>query len=102
MVFIANANFRAHKSKKKTQIEFGSLSGSTVKYRKSQLFVFTDRLMVAKIEAKKLFSKGSSLRFKNQFNMVDIKISDRDNPLELDITSVKTEGMVTVTKFRCR
>ena len=58
--------------------------------------------MVAK-ESKALFSKTKSLRYKHQFNMVEIKISDyRDSPSELDITSVKTEGTVTVTKYRCR
>jgi len=87
---------------KELEVEFGSLAGSSVKYSKSKLFVFTDRLMVAK-ESKALFSKTKSLRYKHQFNMVEIKISDyRDSPSELDITSVKTEGTVTVTKYRCR
>ena len=59
--------------------------------------------MVAKIASKKLFSKTMTLRHKHNFAMVDIKLSDlRNNPLEFDITSVKTEGTVTVTKFRCR
>ena len=59
--------------------------------------------MVAKIASKKLFSKTMSLKYKHHFDMVDIKLSNsRGKPLELDITSVKTEGTVTVTKFRCR